>query len=125
MRGPIEEIRVAERYVARASGGGDETADVLEHHVLRHDKEAAVVHRWDGAVQAMMETAAARLDVPRYDLGAVAAKSGVARQRRQGISARHRERLFARGVRRVGWCASSFGVLNERDEVLLELAAEH
>src|SRR5581483_320978 len=86
----VEEIRIAERDVRRAVL--DLPADVLEHGGLRHDEEAAFVHRDDRAVTAEMQTAAARLDVPGEALAAVIDDARVARERRQRRAARHRKR---------------------------------
>ena len=120
MGGPVEKIGVAERDVARAAG--DEASDVLEHDVLRDDKEAAVVDGRNGAVQAMVETAAARFDVASQDLGAVLTKSGVAGERWEGVAIRHWKTLFACGVRRVACGVRRAGVVDQR---LFEFPAEH
>ena len=59
----VEEIGIAERHVR--SAGGYLLANVGEDRLDGHDEEPAAVHRRDGAVQAGVQAAAARLDVPR------------------------------------------------------------
>src|SRR6266705_6588627 len=82
--GTVEKVGIAERDVSRA--GGDEAANVAEHHVGRHDEEAPVVDGGNRAVEAVVQTAAARLHVSRRDLRPVAPEFDVARERRERIA---------------------------------------
>ena len=59
--GAVEEVGIAERDVARA--GRHLRADVGDDDVDGHDEEAAAVDRRDRAVAAVVQAAAAGLDV--------------------------------------------------------------
>src|SRR5881397_2049016 len=85
LAGPVQKIGVAERDVGRA--GQDLPPDILQDDVLRHDEEAAFVHRHDGTMQAEMQAPAAGLDVANHVLRAGAFKMRVPLQRRQSIPA--------------------------------------
>ena len=73
----VEEIGIAERDVAGASG--DLAAHVRQHHLNRHDAKPAVVHRHDRAVPAGVLAAATGLRVAHHLRLPADAQGGIAR----------------------------------------------
>ena len=94
MPGAVEEVRVAEGDVRHARL--HLLANVLQHHLGRHDEEAPAVDRRDGAVRTQVQTTSAGLDVPRHPPLAVVLQFGVMLRRwqaaRNGSGKRSRPR---------------------------------
>ena len=90
VRGPVEEVRIAERDVAGACR--DLTRDVGEDDLGLHHAELAVVDRDDRTVAAQMTAAAARLGVTDQRARAISAlQRGVAIEPRQAGPIGHEE----------------------------------
>ena len=86
----VEEVWITERNVLRS--GRDLLPDVGEDHLARHDPEAPVVHRDDGAVPAQVLAAPARLREPDDPLlAARQLEPGVLVERGQAAPVRNEE----------------------------------
>ena len=123
MSRPVQEVGIAERDVACTCR--DEAPDVFEHDLARDGEEPATVDRRNGAVQAVMQAAAARFDVARRHVRARSREMDVAVEIREpdatrnGIREPVQRRHPAGGTRPV-----PLYLLHQRDEGALELSAD-
>src|SRR5438876_5576874 len=83
----VQKVRVAECDMADPRGC--QIADIFQHHILRHNKEAAIVDRWNRTMGAMVEATAAGLNITcQLPLSSIL-KHRVLNKRRQPSPIRH------------------------------------
>ena len=124
----VEKVRIAEGDVSGASL--DLRADVGQDDVGGNDAKAAVVDGHNRTVAAEVLAAPAGLRVAGNAARAVAETDRrIARERRKALAVRGTERETRRVARRrrepVGHLPAAVEPASERDQVRLELAAEH